>query len=978
MNIYKKSFINGLLSSKCILLFAIIITLTSFLQSQTIVRIDKETNVHKNLLESMNLNLCFEMDDFIVVAVESLDLLREKNIKYVLLTMDISIEPLYIVSTNRFVELHSESYFGEIVINEPFFRVERINYNDIDRLNTYLNDGVKFIPVMVSERYYRNIKTSLFEDMLSDFTIANKYDILNSVNSDSIAWFMQGLEDFETRFAFHPNRFEVSQWIADQFIRFGYTDVELDSFYAVSSGVGTYQTNVIATLEGAVFPERYVIVGAHHDSINSMGNTMVYAPGSNDNASGVAAVLEIARVMKLHDYQPTSTVRFVTLAMEELGLHGAYHDARKLSGQNKNVAAMINSDMISYSVSPNWTFRAIRYPGADFLTNLALQKGNDLQMNITSTTEWNSRSDSWAYHTEGYPAIFFHIGDEDPYYHTGNDTFVNQNILYTEQYIKLIGTVTMYVLEMLDSPKDFLISDTGTGHSLYASWEQIAIPSVTYRLTVRNTVNQYVTNYETTDDSFLLTDLTEGVMYEITLFAINNESVSPGSTRFATPLSIPRRVVDFNHTPLLNKISFTWTENQELDLAGYRIYRREEIADFIEIDSISKESSSWIDTTTTDTTWYEYKINAFDNDGNIGPDSDIIKTRHLTFNGGILVVDLTANSLVNPLIPPESEVTDFYRNILSGYDINEIKYGLNERIRIEDLGIFSDFIIHKNSVNTTRSQNLEEMMKIIIEYGGNILYTAFDPLHYLNNAFVYPVNYDIGDFPKDYFQIETVNSNTSARFSAGVSSGWKDIPNLEVDSTKIPENLNGKLNRMEVFTGSGFEVLYTYSSESTIPTYQVNNPESAFDGIPVAIYTTREKSHLFLTSIPLYFIKHDQARDFLRTVLKTFEEELSSDVESNLPLVFEGLNLQNYPNPFNPLTTIEFSLTTNDFVEINIFNIRGQLVKSYPQEMFPAGKNTVQWDGINNYGNTMSSGIYLYQVKTSGGLSAVSRMVFLK
>ena len=977
-------------SLKIVILSLFLLT-ASFLHSQMIVRIDKGSMAELNLLESMSLKLCFEMEDFIVVAIDTPDVLRANNIDFILLSQDIKTEPLYIVSANRRETLGEGSFFGEIVIDESYFRVERLSSPLID---VQFQPGVKLIPVRVNERIYRNIRTSLPSPY--DSTEASSgttwEGLLNSVNADSIAYFIQGLEDFETRFAWHPNRFEVSQWIADQFRRFGYTDVEQDTFFAEAWGQGTLQANVIATVRGSVFPDRYVIVGAHHDSINQYGDWMVFAPGSNDNASGVAAVLEIARVMKLHDYQPLSSIRFITFAIEELGLHGAHHDANRIIEEGKNVAAMINSDMISYNASSNWLYSIRNYPGANFLTNLAQQKMAEFSMDSYTTTSMNANSDSWAYHSVGIPAIFFHIGEDDPYYHTSFDVLARQNMPYAELYIKMIADLTMQILGMLDSPEDFTIFDAGTGDALRAAWSGIDLDGVIYRLTVRNTENQESETYYTAENFLDIEFLSEGVMYEITLFTTYNNGESQGISRFATPQSIPRAVGDFYQVPELNQISFVWTKNQELDIERYKVYRREfPSGHFLEIASVPSSLSYWTDTTTENRIWYEYKINAVDTDGNQSPDSDIIETRHLNFDNGILVIDLTLNTEHNPLAPPLEAVTDFYQYILEGHDFEEIKYNNTTRIRIEEIGTYATLIVHKNSFNSTRSLELERLFRTIIGYGGNIIFTANDALSYLNNVTIYPREYQIGEFPRDYFKIETVNSNSTAMFAAGVSSGWNNLPNLEIDPSKIPANQNGKLNRMEVYTGSGFEVLYTYASGNAdilsaeslpvdadkMSAFPVATSETDFDGLPVAIYTSRTNSHIVLTSIPLYFLKQEAAREFIGVVLHHFDTAVSDD-DNPEPIYPERLNIRNYPNPFNPFTTIEFTLSAPDFVEVNIYNIRGQLVKSFPKEMYFVGRNSLQWDGTGISGDTLSSGLYLYQVKTDRGQSEVGRMVLLK
>ncbi len=87
--------------------------------------------------------------------------------------------------------------------------------------------------------------------------------------------------------------------------------------------------------------------------------------------------------------------------------------------------------------------------------------------------------------------------------------------------------------------------------------------------------------------------------------------------------------------------------------------------------------------------------------------------------------------------------------------------------------------------------------------------------------------------------------------------------------------------------------------------------------------------------------------------------------------------VENYPNPFNPTTTIALSLPTPGDVVINIYNTRGQLVKSLLNERLSAGDHEVTWDGMNEMGTPVSSGIYLYRI--SNGKEIIShKMVMLK
>ena len=946
--------------------------INSFLHSQTIVKINKESNQQLNLIEKMQLNLCYDMDNYLVVSASSTNDLINNNINFKILTQDNKTEPLIIVASDNRKPLNKSAYIGEIVLDIDGFRVEKVSGRNIDLSP---RNGIKFIELKANSNIYRNVTSVLSKDFASQFTQTERNNIINSVNADSIAWFIQGLEDFQTRFAMHPNRFIVSQWIANQFIRMGYTNVVLDSFYVAN--YNSWQKNVIAIQEGTDFPDKYVIVGGHHDSINQDGpiyeTSMNFAPGADDNASGVAVALEIARVMKLHNYQPRSSIRFVTFAMEELGLYGAYHDANKVTQENLNISAMINSDMIANSPANNWAFVIRNYPGADFMTNLALQKGQEFDMQMYTSSQYINASDSWAYHSVGIPAIFFSEYEFSPYYHSSNDLLINCNTDYAAQFVKLIASVTMSVSDMPEKPENYTLVDMGDGQSLRANWDLVNVDGISYSLRIKNLSNNQITEHETTTNYYEFNGLTQGTEYEVTLFSVLDGFESAGQVRYATPLNIPRQVANFSSEPLLNQISFNWATNTEGDLQGYKIYRKSDTTnEFTEVASLPTNTHNWTDENTIDKIWYEYKINAFDSDNNNSPDSEIIRTRHISLNSGILLIDLTYNTTTSPLNPPKDLVDEFYFSLLANYDFDEIEYTNTSQIIIEDIGIYSTIIIHKNSFNNVSSNHIQEILKSYIDFGGNIIFSANDPLNFINCVTTgYPSNFGFGNFAREYFDINSVNSNSNTRFAKGMPNGWNNLPVLEADTTKTLPGFDYKLFKMEVFTGNNYQELYTYESNSS------NVNESAFDGMTVALYTTKGDSKILITSIPLYFIKQHQAQQFIETVLNEFDEE-TADSDNSLPAHTNNLQLNNYPNPFNPETTIEFYLPNQEYAEVNIYNVKGQLIKIIDKKLFSAGQNQVHWNGTDINGKHLSSGIYLYKVKTESGLQNTKKMLLLK
>lgn len=94
-------------------------------------------------------------------------------------------------------------------------------------------------------------------------------------------------------------------------------------------------------------------------------------------------------------------------------------------------------------------------------------------------------------------------------------------------------------------------------------------------------------------------------------------------------------------------------------------------------------------------------------------------------------------------------------------------------------------------------------------------------------------------------------------------------------------------------------------------------------------------------------------------------------------LSFRDALVQNFPNPFNPTTTIAFSLAENARVVLAICDVRGALVRRLIHETRVAGDYRVVWDGKNDVGTSVSSGVYFYRL-TAGRFEATKKMVLLK
>jgi len=165
------------------------------------------------------------------------------------------------------------------------------------------------------------------------------------------------LASFPTRHTLSPTgSAQAVNWIAAQFQAIsaangGRLRVERDTWTQPAGErlpVPVVLTDVVATLPGDEMPERIIIISGHYDSrVTDVMNASGVAPGANDDASGVAVALELARLMAGRHYP--ATIKFVAVTGEEQGLYGSTHLAQEMADGKRNVEAMITNDIVGNS-----------------------------------------------------------------------------------------------------------------------------------------------------------------------------------------------------------------------------------------------------------------------------------------------------------------------------------------------------------------------------------------------------------------------------------------------------------------------------------------------------------------------------------------------------------------------------------------------------------------------------------------------------
>src|SRR5256714_7584274 len=188
--------------------------------------------------------------------------------------------------------------------------------------------------------------------------------VLSEISSKNIEAIIRKLVSFGTRHTLSDAQSETRgigaarRWIQSEFERYskengGGLEVSLDDF-TQPPGERNPQpvqvVNVVATLRGTQPESRdgiYVVSGHYDSRVTDVMNGTADAPGADDDASGVAAVLEMARVMSKRNWD--ATLVFIAVAGEEQGLFGSTHWAKMAKEKNWNIAGMITNDIIGSS-----------------------------------------------------------------------------------------------------------------------------------------------------------------------------------------------------------------------------------------------------------------------------------------------------------------------------------------------------------------------------------------------------------------------------------------------------------------------------------------------------------------------------------------------------------------------------------------------------------------------------------------------------
>lgn len=324
------------------------------------------------------------------------------------------------------------------------------------------------------------------------------YNLINQVDRDRMMAHVNALQNFYTR---HVNS-TVSDpaqgigaartYISEQFKAIQQTSngrlyTFPHEFELNYNGVRTNQQNVVAVVQGTEPGAGTLIVGAHYDSIVTpdFTDSTSFAPGANDNGTGVAAIIEMARILSRAQYR--SSIMFVAFSAEEVNRRGSRAFAQYLLDQNFDITGMINIDTIGnmhdregnindtelrvFSDGPNEG--SVSRHMARTAEFISFTHGLDMKLIVEDAIDRENRyGDHFSFSEVGYRAIRFINAFEEKNNGDPTDTLEFVEAAYLEQAVQSILIVVTALADGPPPPGNLALRDTGNGTQTLV-WEGV-------------------------------------------------------------------------------------------------------------------------------------------------------------------------------------------------------------------------------------------------------------------------------------------------------------------------------------------------------------------------------------------------------------------------------------------------------------------------------------------------------------------------
>jgi hypothetical protein len=338
-------------------------------------------------------------------------------------------------------------------------------------------------------------------------------EVAGNISPQRIAATMEKLESFRSRDIHAPGAHVAALWLKEQFEAISpRLQVRIDA-HPVKKNARMQRDldveNVVAVLPGRSLSNLHLVIGAHYDSLHlvrregkidwAVTAAQELAPGTSDNASGVAAVLEAARAMAPYEWE--KTVVFVAFSGEEYGLLGAAAYAERAKKEGVKIEALLNNDIIGnddngQGLRASHTVRL--YSGdpmdslsrtlARFVRDVAARHVPSLEVETVFRADRFGRGgDHTPFHNAGFAAVRFTTAAEDlTRQHTANDTLAAASPAYCARVTKVNAAALATLANAPPAPELLPLSRGAKSADAVLQWKP-APHAESYQVLVRST-----------------------------------------------------------------------------------------------------------------------------------------------------------------------------------------------------------------------------------------------------------------------------------------------------------------------------------------------------------------------------------------------------------------------------------------------------------------------------------------------------------
>lgn len=420
-------------------------------------------------------------------------------------------------------------------------------------------------------------------------------------------------------------------------------------------------------------------------------------------------------------------------------------------------------------------------------------------------------------------------------------------------------------------------------------------------------------------------------------------------------------------------------------------------------DSVDGASRLYVDSSSAEGAYYW--IGAVARPGFESPWSGLIRTERLPPPQRDIAVVFGSTHSEHDYVYADS-IEQFYDRLLDGFEfdlyhwvdtnINPVNCESDYCTDWRDLAQYRTILIEEFAMPRILGNETEQEHKLLthlIDAGRTVAYFGSPPGNrtIALNSHTDSIEYSSESFESKYFGLVSLSlrpwlkyynefgtPDSLAGFNGAIpiDTAWPDI-RIDYSNNRLKPFIRGLFD-----TDSSLPMVGAYAHDNEAkPLYRYRSayaPTSQLSGRPCGLVLSRRESPVYLFSFHLWAVDQVDARALVEMILQRRVIEHKPERDPDPPLPNRIALHQNYPNPFNEGTTIAFELKYSLPVTLELFNILGQHIRTLASgKILSAGGNSIEWDGRNQKGNAVASGVYFYRL-TAGNQTATKKMLLLK